>query len=362
MKYVKQLDSFRAIAVLFVIIGHGAASNKYLPKIFNADFGVNLFFVLSGFLITWILLENKEKVRNSNTSLGAVFKMFYIRRTLRIFPLYYLCVLIFFLFSSLLTEGNKEIFPWLLSYSSNWYFIVNQTWVGHISHVWSLAVEEQFYLLWPTVMLLINRRYLAHAIIVFILAGTLFQFVFIGAPFINYFTITCFSAFGIGAFIAWLMVYKTDKLWEVYKLARIPALISVLVYVYSIFQSRWEVIPMARLFHSVIAAYIIMHIVISFDQRKLFLPGLWNNKFMVLTGKISYGLYLYHAFLPSLLDASFQAAFGVNLHYTLHPVLYFVATSVITFFVAWFSWTYFEKPILNQKKHFEYAKEVKGVF
>lgn len=176
MKYIKELDSFRAIAVLFVIIGHGAGVNNYLSKVFNADFGVNLFFVLSGFLITWILLVNREEAKSAGLSVASIFKMFYIRRTLRIFPLYYLCVVIFFLLSSILTDNNRFIFPWLFTYSANWYFIIHQTWVGHISHVWSLAVEEQFYLIWPTVMLLVSRKLLPLAIFIFIMVGLLFYF------------------------------------------------------------------------------------------------------------------------------------------------------------------------------------------
>src|ERR1700754_2151344 len=153
MRYIKELDSIRAIAVLLVIISHWIPPNIPINILPNGPIGVNIFFVLSGFLITWILLENRKKTEELENTRGTVLKNFYIRRILRIFPIYYLVVFVLYIFSESSGTEIRSALPYYLTYTSNFHFFYIDKWDGILSHLWSLAVEEQFYLLWPSIML-----------------------------------------------------------------------------------------------------------------------------------------------------------------------------------------------------------------
>lgn len=152
-KHLPALDGLRAVAV-FVVISYHAGLVKGIP----GDLGVTLFFVLSGFLITWLLL--REFAATGSISI----RSFYARRALRIFPAYY----VFILFSlavdtALGHRWSRELIAVAFTYLVNYY----NAFTGHpstsVAHAWSLAVEEQFYLLWPLACLSLLRRSRDHA-------------------------------------------------------------------------------------------------------------------------------------------------------------------------------------------------------
>jgi len=143
--HIPALDGLRAVAVFLVIIGH------FGFVMVPGGHGVMIFFVLSGFLITWLLL--KENERTGTISLGA----FYKRRTLRIFPAFYAYWLM--MVALLVATGRAVLWPhaWsALFYTSNYYSAINGDPNNGFSHTWSLAIEEQFYLLWPFLFLLLR--------------------------------------------------------------------------------------------------------------------------------------------------------------------------------------------------------------
>src|SRR5437588_9009399 len=166
-QYIPALDGLRGLAILLVMGYHfgqdadggGTALGPFLSPVFGVGYhGVDLFFVLSGFLITGILLDMKDRPR--------YFRNFYIRRILRIFPLYYAVLFCLLVLLPLLV--TPPVFPfaeaqrrqaWLWLYASNIY----HAWTGHwrltgFSHLWSLAVEEHFYLIWPVVIFFCRAR------------------------------------------------------------------------------------------------------------------------------------------------------------------------------------------------------------
>src|SRR5438046_2132847 len=145
---IPQLDGIRGVAILVVIIHN---SGKF-PRLFaNGWMGVDLFFVLSGFLITGILLDTKHS--------DGYFKNFYIRRCLRIWPLYYSVIFFVFVIVPFLRPSQGHI---VFEKSSPWWsfpFFVQNFFVPHLTDAaaslavtWSLAIEEQFYLVWPWVV------------------------------------------------------------------------------------------------------------------------------------------------------------------------------------------------------------------
>ncbi len=146
LKYYKALDGVRAVAISLVLLQHYA---YIVGKQINAGFlGVDLFFVLSGFLITGILFFSKEHF-------GSAYKKFLGRRALRIFPLYYGSLLILYLLN---TPGIRPWITYLLSYTFNYATVYFDIPMYPIIHFWSLGIEEQFYIFWPFVVLLLRNQ------------------------------------------------------------------------------------------------------------------------------------------------------------------------------------------------------------
>ncbi len=167
--HVPVLDGLRGLAILLVLLHHFA--NVYAPSAWTRNAwhrvvgsgwcGVDLFFVLSGFLITGILHDARRG--------PGYFRNFYMRRVLRIFPLYYGVLAALFLAYPLLAGSHQrfaalaEHQPWLWLYAQNFKVILSGDWVPcGMNHFWSLAVEEQFYLFWPFVVFACRRRTLLH--------------------------------------------------------------------------------------------------------------------------------------------------------------------------------------------------------
>ena len=165
--HIPALDGIRGLAILLVLLGHFTSYGGFRPEIgvdrayhlvaMLGGVGVDLFFVLSGFLITGILVDARG---------GAFFfRNFYMRRVLRIFPLYYGSLLVFFVVLPLLDPGDPRLQQVLGEQAWYWSYLTNirmafDGWPAyhHIGHFWSLAVEEQFYMVWPLVIFLFRRR------------------------------------------------------------------------------------------------------------------------------------------------------------------------------------------------------------
>ena len=165
--YHTQLNGIRAIAVIGVILHHWVYATDFLGELsHHGAAGVPLFFVLSGFLITGILI-NIQAQHAVNTWRG--IKLFYIRRLLRIFPIYYLVILLLVL---VVPAAMHPHLPWLITYQyNNEIFFHNWQLPSYIQHLWTLSVEEQFYLLWPVVLLCFSLKHSFRFIIFLIIAS-----------------------------------------------------------------------------------------------------------------------------------------------------------------------------------------------
>ena len=200
-----QLDALRAFAVIAVMLAHFSPTIQVVtPELGFA--GVRLFFVLSGFLITGILLRCRDRVASGKSAPGFQLRQFYLRRALRILPAFYATL---FVAAALNMGSTRPTFWWHFFYASNFLLAWRGTWLDLVTHFWSLAVEEQFYLVWPWLVLFVSPRRLPLLIIIGCVLGPLTRLTSLWLAPGNLIAATvltpsCFDQLGAGALLAWL--------------------------------------------------------------------------------------------------------------------------------------------------------------
>ncbi|RXR17756.1 acyltransferase [Flavobacterium amnicola] len=346
MNHINGLNGLRAIAVILVIIEHWFPANHILKSFPLGGIGVDIFFVLSGFLISRILLNKRESIGETfKEKIGAI-KGFIIRRTLRIFPIYYLLLLVLYF-----TNGPeiKQGFVYYLTYTSNYFFYDTQEWHGMMAHLWSLAVEEQFYLVWPLLLLFILRKHFVKLFLFSILIGTIFPF--FCSNYMSYIlTLSCINAFGLGAFFAYVEVYKpefSNQFKKTIKYTFLPLILFVLLQ-YTVLYIK--VFPI-RLIVAVITLNCIRICLENNPKNLLF--AILNTRVLNFIGMISYGVYLYHCPLPSYWRRFFRM-FKVESPFDNSGINYYELSAqfLLLLFISYLSWIIVEKPILKFKKSF----------
>lgn len=347
-RHIKQLDGVRALAVTLVCIHHWTGSSYSLGIV-----GVQLFFVLSGFLITGILIRLRDYVISGTQPIRASLRQFYIRRALRIFPLYYGCLILFVVTNSF---GIREQAVWHFFYASNILFFIQGEFLGCFPHFWSLAVEEQFYMFWPLLVLLTPASKLPCVIVALIAIAPLTRVAIVlagGTNYAQYSTLLFanFDTLGMGALAAWWL--STGRcLPRPWILAgRLLVLASAL----QVFSSRifhWSGVGVALLDSvavGVLSTWLVLRCVAG-------MPGaagkLFENPFVVYLGTISYGIYVWHMFMPTVLrhllrTLSLPADLGAG-------TMGFFVLYALTVLVATISWFAVERPINLLKHKFPY--------
>jgi peptidoglycan/LPS O-acetylase OafA/YrhL len=400
VRYFKNLDGLRFLAALAVIIGHSQAVILHKQKIavFEpfanklASFGVDFFYVLSGFLISYLLMQEIDKT-------GTIqIKKFYMRRFLRIWPLYFLVGIVslstgyywvkYFHFLEL--DNGKYIdyvYSWADYFKNLFYlctFSINfQTLLGQqnpvsslmISHFWSLAVEEQFYIVWAP-MVYLFRKHVWVVIILFTGLGLFFnqlplKYVAQYSNFHYNFTINRFLLFGLGAALAWCAQYFSwEKIGQAVlvlleKIKLPPSVFSLvsnrLVGIFFIlFFQIYLLFPALkylfgayffdeeeRLYNALVSLIIIASAIA--DHSVLSILFLENKVFKYL-GKISYGIYVFHVFAVWLSYQWLEYVLDVksDIFYILCPIL----ATLIAVTLSSISYEFFEKRFLALKHKF----------
>jgi len=357
--YFLQLDGLRFFALVSVTIGHWIAweTDNQIIRILPWGRGVILFFVLSGYLISDILIRLREKKLSNKISFKQALQTFYVRRFLRIFPPYFL--LIFFLIY-INYEHVREIKFWLLTFTTNILLCYNHVIVGNVSHLWSLAVEEQFYLIWPFIILLIDKKYLLKAILLIILISILSRIIGYGfylknnnPSTVNYFTLNLFLPLAFGGVLAYAKHYST-KLFAFFNnylflVASILLYIICFYYLVLVIKSSlyWFI------FDEYLFALCSVFIVCRASQNKFILiPKLiLENEVIVFLGKITYGLYLYHMLMGKLFWEVFAPKYTISIHNHIEIWCFYFALLLV---VSISSYYLIEKPINNLKRYFSY--------
>lgn len=347
----ENLDALRFLAAM-AVMGEHITRSFYFPddplkKYFiiaisldgsGGEWGVTFFFVLSGFLITQLLLA--EVKQNGSIHIG----IFYARRTLRIWPLYFVVLILGFFFhpffdASLMEKARPLLYSTFLANFDNIYGAWPQS--GILGVQWSVAIEEQFYLLWPLVIILLIRHQK-----IFLTPVSLFIFISIlfrlnGGH--RYHTLSGLAPLMMGAALAYVAVYKKDRLDRlvVFLSRNHIRWLYVGFFLLIVFNYR-----LSSYFHwgecIAIIGFPLMAVVILIEQS--FSPNacfrLGKSKLLSQGGKMSYGIYLLHMIAIILSEYVFN-------HYTISFWLAIGLIVLLTAAMVILSYYLFEKPILN---------------
>jgi peptidoglycan/LPS O-acetylase OafA/YrhL len=351
--YNEQIDGLRCIAVLGVLVCHFIKVDNVYFNRFPFGSGVNLFFVISGFLITRILLHSKENIFSERTTVGKALKTFYYRRTLRIFPIYYLLILFLLLINF---QNTRQVWTWLVTYTANFYISFDHPYIGSFNHIWSLAVEEQFYLVWPLFLFLVPRKHIYKSVVIIIALSLLFKiWFFLSFGFttaINALTISCADSLGFGALIAYWSFYKPAVITKINRI-RFLVPLSFLPFIFFFIYPR-PLEPVALVGNNFLFSIFAFVVVLKASQKDFRSVTRWilENRFVVHLGKISYGIYLYHLFMPDFYNQMTDLFPRIFVPDSPIRVLFLFVTAILA---AECSWFVIEKPLLVLKSKLEYT-------
>jgi peptidoglycan/LPS O-acetylase OafA/YrhL len=352
-KYVPYLDGLRGLAILGVLADH---FHVPLPPIFHVGpVGVRFFFILSGYFITLSLWKVREAdLASPLQRLGLLFK-FYFQRLLRIGPPFYLALTLGAAF------GIREIwdnFLWIATFNTNHYIVWLGYWPGEISHYWSLAVQEQFYLVWPLFVLLLPRRGFMPVMLACMIFALVFRMACITTgtnEVIRWVTLLgCLDSFAMGALVAYM---KQARLLEkIHQLSSTWMLALPLTAFACYFLARWMTtlqhdnacLALAESFDACFLAWLLVAALTGVTGRYSRILG-WTP--LVYLGRISYGIYVYHVFIIVLLSP-FLIANGLDL-LTRTAVLL-----AVTLAASSLSWHWLEQPIIGWKNRLSEAKHI----
>jgi peptidoglycan/LPS O-acetylase OafA/YrhL len=354
--YMKQLDGLRAFAVLAVMVAHFTLSNQgMLGRVSWGQLGVKIFFVLSGFLITGILLRSRSAVQAGWADRGQSLRIFYYRRFLRIFPVYYATIAAAILLN---IKPFRQTFLWHVFYLTNLREVLYHPLPNASTHFWTLAVEEQFYLVWPCLILLAPRRHLLKVIITTICIAPVFRLVavLLDIRSAEGLLFGCLDTLGMGALLAYVTTPEYGSPALASRFSRIMLWIGLPAFALGMIARalRLESSTMMMTLFDLALAFIFAWIV---GRAASSIGGpvgaLLELKPLRYVGKISYGVYVLHPFTTIVLFYTLKFT-GQSL--SENSPIRFVILVAMAIAAASVSWHFFEGPINAYKRHWDYPK------
>lgn len=366
--YFNNLDGLRFFCFLSVFFFHSFNTDYIQIKnspvyIFfkhtlfgNGFLGVNFFFVLSGFLITYLLI--KEKKKNKNIQIVN----FWIRRILRIWPLYFASVFygfVIFPYTKILSGSvpNETANPWYyLGFISNFDYIKKGLPDARgLGVLWSVAIEEQFYLAWPVILSFFPVKKFWMPLTVILMGSLVFRALYDVPILHEMHTLSCIGDMALGGLGAWLILESPSFKKGINNL---PKWVIVLIYAAFafVFLFRDEFLLstyVLRVFERLIISSIMLLIILEqcYAQHSFYKMG--NFKIASRLGLITYGLYCLHFIIISATSALITKA---SLNTKVWQVIFLetIVALLITIAVSLFSYRYFEKPFLRLKEKFAF--------
>ncbi len=369
--YFKNLDGLRFLCFLAVFFYHSFQTESAAVKaspiyklvkfglVENGFLGVNFFFVLSGFLITYLLIKEKELNRKIN------IPNFWVRRILRIWPLYYACVFIGFA----LFPFAKEIMGGQSEETANiWYYLTFTNNFDYINKgmpdapglgvLWSIAIEEQFYFIWPLLLAIfpVKKYWIVFSLV--ILSSLTFR-AFNDVPeVLELHTLSCIGDMAVGGFGAWLILFSKKVQFYMQHVSKLQLVLLYLCLI-SIFLFRNELFTqhyVTRIFERFYIAIIMLLVILEQCYTKSSLFKMSNFPTISNLGIITYGLYCFHFFVISGVSGVGKiTGLQHNTFWILlaEPIL----GLLITILISKISYKYFETPFLKLKDKFSYFRK-----
>ena len=359
MGYMPQLDGLRALAVLTVLIQHWGGSHLNVSGIPIGGFGVGLFFVLSGYLITGILLENKSNSRGENAT---NLKRFWARRVLRIFPVFYAAIALGCLFK---IPGVSDHWVWHVPYLTNvrLYFLDDGRSLGYATHFWTLAIEEQFYMFWPMVILFAPNRTIPILVALAIMTAPVWRAVH-SSFLIPHSSVSWallpnqLDYLGMGALMA---VFRGSGRLKAKHFSIIAVTVGAL---------GFAICHFGNCFGSIKQTFVSLNfcgiIIAASSGIRGPIGRFLESRPMTFLGRISYGIYVFHMFAPFFWNYFFYSfpipgyrimyRFGIPETVYEHPLFLIVMYSIFTLTTATVSFFGMESPLMKLKPCFPYVR------
>jgi len=337
---IDQVDGLRAVAILTVLAHH---LGLHLPGWLDwGPLGVRLFFVLSGYFITISLW--KLMAANEGRRLGVSLVVFHSRRFIRVLPALYLSLAIGALIG---LPEVREAIGFHLSFLSNFYVATVGYWPPAVSHLWSLSVQEQFYLLWPILIFLVPKRYFLAALVVCV--GIAFSFR-IGSIFGETSSVfrwvmlpAALDSFAAGSLVAWCWVNRRE--WFERSGILFLGLGSIAIACFAFartlrYQGDAYQVAFIEIFEAVFLSWLLAGTLAGW-------PGLigrvMSSPWLCYVGRISFGIYLYHILVAIVLEPVVRGFLPGEDEFS--NVVRVGILAAVSIGVASLSWHFFEKPI-----------------
>jgi len=352
LKHLKELDGVRGMAALMVMFFHFFQSQNgqtwfmvWARKIcLFGQTGVSLFFVLSGFLITRILIGQKDS--------PGYFKNFYIRRALRIFPLYYLFLILYYFVQPVWEGQSIPPFSHQVYY---WFYLQNLAMTFHWNaigpfHFWSLAVEEHFYLFWPFLIYFLNKDQVKWGILGIIVLATICR---IGMTFYHYqvfyFSITQMDELALGGFLS--ILEQRGKLIEKFAsrfgyLFLALLLPTILIWIGTSGKSLAFIQVLKINLISLVYFSFLAWVICTKESNRI--KEFMKARILTYTGKISYGLYVFHPLCFHVIQTYMKLD---------SLILQFLASFLFAYSLSSLSFYTWESYFIRKKKYFSLDSE-----
>ena len=343
-----QLDALRAFAILAVLYEHWSGGFRDWLPIGGGTIGVDLFFTLSGFLITGILLQD---LAERGDTPGRVLRGFYIRRISRLAPAFYGVLLILALLG---IGGIASSWPWHVAYLSNFYMAMG----GTVSVLWTLSVEEQFYLLWPMVLLVTPRRWLVGVAIAMIAMSVVSKLIALGFGYwLSFYLLPWqLDCLGAGCLLA-ILSFRNGKRnqfdWITRKQVAIFGVVAIAAISLAVIDWYIHRGGATRFFfvNPLCALFMAWLTLMSARGWTGWMGRVFDSPVLQYVGRISYGIYLVHNWMPDIVEK----VFGHLPKYQATPIVV-----GLTFGVCALSWRFFEQPLIRAGRRLSAAWDARA--